>query len=99
MRKAGWMVIGIMALASPVVGAELRYKERFGKLLMDSAPSFLDTFDAETGRFGRGIWICRDQDVMWPLAVTYTLDVPGNPYHRSPELLDVLMKAGDALIA
>jgi len=100
MRKKLQIVIGFATvLGSSAVAAELKYRERFSRLLIDSAPGLLETFDAETGHFGRGVWICRDQDVMWPLAVIYTLDVPGNPYHRSPELLETLMKAGDALIA
>lgn len=99
MQQVRWMMIGFMALVAPALAADLQYRERFSKLLIDSTPGLLDTFDADTGRFGRGVWICRDQDVMWPLAVVYTLDVPGNRYHRSPELLETIMKAGDALAA
>lgn len=92
-------MIGMWAALAPVRAADLEYKARFGRLLIDSVPGLLGTFDDETGHFGKGVWICRDQDVMFPLAVAYCLDVPGNPHHKDARLLEVLMKAGDALIA
>jgi hypothetical protein len=99
MRNAGWMVVGILAAMAPVRAADLTYKERFGKLLIDCAPGLLASFDEKTGHFGKGVWICRDQDDMYPLAVVYSLNRPDNRYHKDPRLLEVLMKAGDALIA
>jgi len=77
---------------------ELRYKQRLLGDLVKEVPGILKTYDPATGRFGSGIWICNDQQVMWPLAVAYATPGQENPYHRDPKLLDAIMKAGDALI-
>ena len=34
-------------------------------------PPILKTYHAESGRFGSGIFICSDQNLMYPLAVAY----------------------------
>jgi len=78
---------------------DLSFKDPLRQRLIDQAPGLLKSFDAPTGHFGEGIWIVNDQHPMYPLAVAYALDIPGNPYHKSAELLEVIMKAGDALIA
>jgi hypothetical protein len=80
------------------VKTELKYKYRLVNVLVKSVPELLATYDAGTGRFGKGIWICTDQNRMYPLAVAYAYSSPNNPYHKDSKLLDVIMKAGDALI-
>jgi len=77
---------------------ELKYKHRLVDVLVKSVPDLLATYDARTGRFGKGIWICTDQNRMYPLAVAYAYASPNNPYHKDGKLLDIIMKAGDALI-
>jgi len=77
---------------------ELRYKDRMLPGLVRQVPKLLADYDASTGHFGKGIWICRDQHPMCPLAVAYSYQGEGNTYYKDPALLDVIMKAGDALI-
>jgi len=79
-------------------GPELEFRNRFLRTLAKRAPRILQTYDAETGRFGEGIWTCQDQNVMLPLAVLYVTAGEGNPYYMDGGLLGVIMKAGDALI-
>jgi len=96
-----WMPIGIIAVLfnSSPSAAELTFKDRAFAQLVDAVPGILKTYDPATGHFGTGVWICSDQNVMYPLAVAYALDRPGNKYHKDPRLLDAIMNAGDALIA
>jgi hypothetical protein len=83
-----------------VVRAEdLVYKDRLLAALVKKVPETLKTYDPRTGHFGTGIWTCRDQQEMYPLAIAYATNAPGNKYHKDPKLLDVIVKAGDALIA
>ncbi len=77
---------------------ELTYKERLVPVLVEQIPGILGVFDPETGQFGKGIWISTDQNRMYPLAVAYAHRSDENPYYKDKELLDVIMKAGDALI-
>ncbi len=88
----------LLMLLSEASGEPLQYQDRAAALLIDKAPAALDSYDAETGRFGSGIWIVQDQNVMFPLAVLWALDRPDNPHHHSADLLEVIMDAGDALI-
>ena len=86
-------------LPTASVGAtELKYKDRLLTELVKQVPKILETYDAETGRFGEGIWICGDQQQMYPLAVAYSYEANGNCYYKDKDLLDVIMKSGNALI-
>lgn len=78
---------------------EFRYKDRLLAELVRQIPDILRTYDAGTGHFGKGIWICTDQNLMFPLAVAYSRQGPANNYHKDKQLLETIMKAGDALIA
>jgi len=66
--------------------------------LVQRGPGLLEHFDAGTGRFGKGIWIVQDQQVIYPLAVLYATELENNPYYKDAALLDTIMKGGDALI-
>jgi hypothetical protein len=99
MQSPPLLLIAAACIASPSLAGELKYRDRLSRVVVDGVPRALEHYDAKTGRFGQGIWICQDQNVMFPLAVAYTLDVPGNRHHKDPGLLETLMKAGDALIA
>jgi len=79
--------------------AELRFKEDFLSRLVAWVPEILKQQDPETGRFGTGVWIVNDQEVMFPLAVAWSYKSPQNPYYRDSRVLDAIVKAGDALIA
>lgn len=91
-------VVGVLALARPGQAEQWRYKAELLSRLVRKVPGILQTYDAQTGRFGTGIWICGDQHAMYPLAVAYATAGPGNRYYKSSELLRVIIKAGDLLI-
>ncbi len=79
-------------------GEDLVYKDRSIRELADEVPKILQDFDSKTGHFGSGIWICTDQNRMYPLAVAYATNHSQNPWYKSEKLLDVITAAGDALI-
>lgn len=83
---------------APANANELKYRDHFLHLLVQRVPRILETYDASTGRFGEGIWTCQDQNLMLALAVVYATPGEGNSYHKDARLLDIVMKAGDALI-
>ncbi|MFC1717584.1 hypothetical protein ACFL6S_28240 [Candidatus Poribacteria bacterium] len=82
----------------PAEAAELSLRDEIVPVLVKHVPEILESYDSETGHFGRGIWLCTDQNPMYPLAVAYAYEAPGNKYYKDKELLEVTMKAGDALI-
>jgi len=92
-------VLMSLALTSLSPAADLQFKNRLLGDLVRQVPDILKTYDAETGHFGKGIWICTDQNVMFPLAVAYARQGEGNKYYKDKQLLETVMKAGDALIA
>jgi len=92
-------VLMTLALAGLSPAAEFKFKDSLTGDLVRQVPGILKTYDAKTGRFGSGIWICTDQNVMLPLAVAYSREAPGNRYYKDEQLLETIMKAGDALIA
>ena len=96
-RRVLIVVVGFL-ICGWVSGAELRYKEQLVRQLVGQVPSILENYDAKTGRFGKGIWICNDQNDMYPLAVAYAYKAEGNKRYKDKNLLEVIMKAGDALI-
>ena len=98
MRKILFSILPILLIPQGLFPAELKYKERLLPLLVAKAPKILDTFDPKTGHFGKGVWICQDQNVMFPLAVLYSSPSPENKYYKDKNLLEIIMKAGDALI-
>ena len=98
MRRIGLAVVLVSVVGTVGHGGDLEYKDRLLKELVEDVPAILKSFDAETGRFGSGIWICRDQHPMYPLAVTYASKAEGNPYFGDAELLKVIVKSGDPLL-
>src|SRR4051812_30164209 len=75
------------------------FKEEFFPDLVEALPGILKSQDQKTGRFGKGIWIVTDQNVMYPLAVAWATKREGNPHYHSDEVLNAIMAGGDALIA
>ena len=98
MRAWTLPVVVTLAVAASAEPADFVYKDRLLDELIEKVPAILETFDAQTGRFGSGIWICRDQHSMYPLAVAYSTPADGNPYSHDQELLNVIVKSGDPLI-
>lgn len=66
--------------------------------LVDDIPGILNSYHPETGRFGTEPWICGDQNVIFPLAVAWSLDDPGNPFYHSDEVLAAIAGGGEALV-
>ncbi len=83
---------------APASPAELKFKDQFLRQLAGRVPQMLKTYNPTTGRFGEGIWTCQDQNLMLPLAVVYASPGEGNSYYKDARLLEIIMKAGDALI-
>ncbi|MDH7602225.1 MAG: hypothetical protein QHI38_08775 [Armatimonadota bacterium] len=77
---------------------ELHYKELALKSLIQAVPSILKTYDSATGRFGTGVWICTDQNVIYPLAAAWAIESEENPYYHDAELLKAIIAGGNALI-
>jgi hypothetical protein len=96
-RLLVWFVLVAVTIPS-ACPAELTFKQRLLGDLVKKVPGILKTYDPATGHFGKGIWNCRDQQAMYPLAVVYATPGAANRYHLDPKLLEVIMRAGDALI-
>lgn len=77
---------------------QLKFKDEFIKELPERIPAILKSQDPKTGRFGTGIWIVNDQNVMFPLAVAWATESKNNPYYHDAKLLEAIMAAGNALI-
>ena len=60
---AAALVLGPDAACEP-----LKYKDKLPKHLVDEAAPILRSQDPRTGRFGTGVWICTDQNAIYPLA-------------------------------
>src|SRR5687767_7239260 len=89
----------VMSSAHALAEAPWQFKKEFLPHLVKDVPEILKSQDKSTGRFGSGIWIVTDQNVLWPLAVAWATDDPANPYFHSDEVLEAIMSGGDALIA
>lgn len=75
-----------------------KFKSEFWPELIRAVPPILASQDRKTGRFGEGIWIVNDQNVIFLLAVAWGVPHSSNPYYRSSEVLEAIMSGGDALI-
>jgi len=80
-------------------GDDWNPRERFLKSLVSDVPAILKSQNRETGRFGTEPWICRDQHDIFPLAAAWAIEDKSNPYCHSTNVLEAIMKGGDALIA
>ena len=90
----------LLALCAVVLRAEEVWPDR--KALMDRivpyVPWCIKTFDPATGEFGTKPWICTDQNALWPLAVAWATEMPGNPYYHDPKILAMIAKGGEKLV-
>lgn len=75
-----------------------KFKSEFWPELIRAIPSILANQDAKSGRFGEGIWIANDQNVIFPLAVAWGIPHSSNPYYHREDVLEAIMAGGDALI-
>ena len=67
------------------------------KSLTHAVPGYLETFHAETGKFGTEPWICSDQNLVFPLAAAWAIEDGDNPWYRGEDLLHAIAKGGEAL--
>jgi hypothetical protein len=78
---------------------ELRFKQQCLRELVERVPEILKGYQPKTGRFVTGrAWDQRNNQRLYPLAVLYSRQADFNPHYRDPKLLDVIVKAGNALI-
>ena len=85
---------------TPKQAAEARWdpRERFLGSLVKLVPEILRSQNRETGRFGTEPWICDYQNVILSLAAAWAIQDAGNPYFRDSNVLEAIMKGGDALV-
>lgn len=63
--------------------------------LVGQVPAILDA-QKPNGQFGEAPWICRDQHLILPLAVAWSLEM--SPYYHDDTVLQAIIRGGDALI-
>ena len=66
--------------------------------LVEAVPGLLKQQDAKTGKFGSGVWIAGDQNVIYPLAAAWSIKDRANPFYHDPKLLRAIMDGGDVLV-
>lgn len=92
------LAVILSLFAASISHAEtFEFKHRLAEDLAQQVPVILRNFDPASGRLGKGIWICQDQNDMFPLAVAYS--TPGSKYYRDAKLLEVIARTADPLIA
>src|SRR5437773_10355227 len=98
--KQSFRIACLFWLAPTLAGAaDWRFKDEFLPQLVEKVPEILKSQDKSSGRFGKGVWICRDQEVMYPLAAAWAMESTKNPFYHDTQVLDAIMSGGDALIA
>jgi len=68
------------------------------KSLAEAVPSYLEQFQADTGRFGTEPWICSDQNCIFPLTAAWSIEDPNNPWFHNDKVLEAIGKGGEALV-
>jgi hypothetical protein len=97
MRASSTLICLLLAVIA--TAAEWNPREKFLRSLVDDVPAMLKSQNRETGRFGDEPWICTDQNLVFPLAAAWAIQDKSNPYYHSAEVLEAVMKGGDALVA
>src|SRR5688500_13278178 len=83
---------------TPPASGEFRFRIEFLQQLVRQVPTLLKQQVPEAGRFGTGIWIVTDQNLLLPLAAAWSIKDPANPYYHDAAVLEAVMSGGDALI-
>ena len=96
-------VVAAIALNGTAAGAagegvEWLPREYLLKSLVSGVEGALKKYHPETGRFGSEPWICRDQNVLFPLAAAWSIEDPANPWYHNDEVLAAIAKGGEALV-
>src|SRR5438034_1602126 len=69
----------ILQFASVARSENWKFKDDFLPQLVDRIPELLQSQDKSTGKFGKGVWICRDQEAIYPLAAAWRIESSNNP--------------------
>ncbi len=91
-------MLPFLAWVGCLLARDIAFKKRCLEDLVNQVPGVLASQDVRTGRFGTGIWIVTDQNVILALAAAWSTRSEGNPYYHDPKVLTAIMAAGDALI-
>ena len=75
--------------------SEWKPEPELRQTLFDAVPEILESQRAD-GRFGTEPWICRDQQMTFPLAAAWSLQ--DSPYYQDEKILEAIVFGGDALI-
>lgn len=75
-----------------------RFKQDFLTALVQAVPKLLSSQNTTNGRFGEGLWIPNDQNVIYPLAAAWAVQARENPYYHDHQVLEAVMRGGDALV-
>jgi hypothetical protein len=76
----------------------IEFKARCLADLVAAVPGILASQNATNGQFGKGLWIVTDQNVLLPLAVAWAHASPQNPFYHRDDVLQAIIRGGDALI-
>ncbi|MFZ2644455.1 MAG: hypothetical protein WA117_25925 [Verrucomicrobiia bacterium] len=100
MKVISTLICSLLAASTVATAAgEWNPREKFLRSLVEDVPAILKSQNRQTGRFGSEPWICTDQNPVFPLAAAWAIEDKANPYYHSAEVLEAVMKAGDALVA
>ncbi|MCX6955304.1 MAG: hypothetical protein NTV51_24380 [Verrucomicrobia bacterium] len=86
-----------LLLTAGVGAAPVTFKSRCLDDLVAAVPAILASQNP-AGQFGKGLWIVTDQNVLLPLAVAWAQPGENNPFHHRADVLDAIVRGGDALI-
>jgi hypothetical protein len=92
------LLVSLALTAVSVAAPNVEFKKRCLEDLVGQVPEILTSQDTKTGRFGSGIWIVTDQNVILALAAAWSTPSVGNRYYHDPKVLEAIMAGGDALI-
>lgn len=89
--------VALMTASVRAADSDWNPREPYLRQLVGSVPYFLRIQNKDTGRFGEEPWITEDQNVIFQLAVAWSIQDRTNPHHLDKTVLEAVMKGGDAL--
>lgn len=95
-----WITSTVLSLflLQPASAADFVFKDKLTRQLVARTTQILKNYDPATGQLGKGIWICSDQNDMFPLAVAYSYKASDNTYYKDAKLLETICSCADPLI-
>ena len=73
-------------------------REYLLKSLTEAVPKYLDSYHADTGKFGTEPGVCSDQNAIFPMAAAWAIQDEKNPWFHSDKVLQAVAGGGDALV-